>query len=375
MKVRHYGKYFVAVAITLSLQSSIKARSKPDTSFANLRQRLASEWENAVLTRSLESMTKIDAIEFSPDGQLLASVGASQITLWDVDSGEIQRVLPGHYASEIELEIAPTAIAFSANSRFIATSSWGQGLLTPDRAIIVTDVATGEEILSITEESGCRQILFDASGDTIYAACDSGITAWSFPDGEKLFSFATKNPVEAITLSPDGTIMATVDANLSGDQKQEHSLDQQRKNHQIQLWQLGSSQPKLLKALKGHDNEILQLEFTADGKRLVSSSYDGKINVWHWRQGTIQRNTSNLYSENGVFSLSANSQLIAGNFHSSTMINLITGLPLRNTLKFRQKKETSLMAFNSQHQLFAKVTNKIDSKSLINLWSAENSQL
>jgi hypothetical protein len=48
----------MAIAIALSLQLSIKAQSKTDTSGENLQERLASasEWENAVLTRSLVQM-------------------------------------------------------------------------------------------------------------------------------------------------------------------------------------------------------------------------------------------------------------------------------------------------------------------------------
>ncbi len=206
--------------------------------------------------------------------------------------------------------------------------------------------------------------MFDGSEEIIYGACDAGVTAWSLSDGKKLFSFASEYPVEAIAQTPDGTVMATVNANVSGGHTKEPG-------HQIQLWQLDSSEPKLIKALDGHDNDIVQLKFTADGERLVSSSYDGQIKVWNWQQGTLDRKTSNLYSNNGVFSLSANSQLIAGNFHSSTMINLVTGLPLRNTFKPRQK-QLSVMAFNPQNQLFARVENSPDSNSLIDLWSTDN---
>ena len=358
-------KYFTAIAIALSLQLSIRAQDKTDASLDNIKERLSSPWEKAVLSRSLESTTQVNAIEFSPDGKMLASVGASQITLWDVDRGEIQRVLSGHYASNIKLEIAPTAIAFSPNSQFLATSTWSQGLLKPDRAIKVRNVATGEEVLSLGDGGGCRQILFDPSGDVIYAACETGVTAWSFPIGEKLFSFDTEYPVEAIALSNDGSVMATVDANISGGQQGE-------KFNQIQLWQLDSTKPKLLNTLDGHDNEIVRLKFTTDGTRLVSSSYDGKINIWNWRQGTIDRKTNNLHSDDGVFSLSGNSQLIAGNFHSSTMTSLATGLPLRNTRKLRQKR-VNIMAFNPQSQIFAEVENNIDRNSRINLWSVDNS--
>lgn len=369
MSNQGYWKFFISFAIALSCQSSMDAQVKTDTStsLSSIREQLSSEWENASLTRSWESPTEVNSIKFSPDGQLLATVGTSQIMLWDVDKGEVQQVLPGHSATEMGLKIAPTAIAFSPDSRFLATSTWSQGLLSPDQAIIVRDITTGKEVLSISESDGCRQILFDVSGEVIYGACGLGVTAWSFPDGKELFNFATKYPVDAIALSPDGKIMATVDANVSEGKQGEQS-------HPIQLWTL-APQPTLLNTLDGHANDIAQLEFTADGKRLVSSSYDGKINVWNWRQGTIYRNTNNLHSSNGMFSLSANSQLIAGNFHSSGMTNLITGLPLKNVMQLSPNQETSLIAFSPQHQLFARIVKSPDSnKSLINLWQVRTDQ-
>ena len=322
---QNYLKYFTAIAITFSLQSGIKAQSQTEKPL-NIRQRLTSEWESAVSIGTLESATEINAIKFSPSGQLLASVGASQISIWDVNTGEIQRIFPGHYASDIKLEIAPTSIAFSPDSQYLASSSWSQGLLSPDKSIVVRDVSTGEVVLKIANAEGCRQVAFDPDGKTIYGACGFGVTAWSLTAGEKLFSFDTKYAVEAIALSPDGTVMATVDANVSAGQQGE-------KSNQIQVWQIDAPEPKLLTTLDGHANDIAQLQFTADGKRLVSSSYDGKINVWNWQQETSNRSTNNLHSKDGVFSLSANSQLIAGNFHSSTMTNLRTGLPLRNVMK------------------------------------------
>lgn len=367
MSSRHYFiKYLTAIAIALSLQSSITAQTTEESlrgTLGDIREQLTSEWENAVLARSLESTTPVNAIKFSPNGQLLASVGASQITLWNVNNGEILRVLPGHYAEDIGLEIAPTAIAFSPDSRFLATATWSQGLLRPDQAIIVRDVKTGEVILNLGEAVGCRQILFDVAGKIIYGACEAGITAWSFPDGEKLFSFATKSAVEAIALSPDGAVMATVAANAAGKPREQ--------SNQIQLWQLDGTKPELLKTLDSDGNDIAQLEFTPVGEHLVSSSYDGKINVWNWHQGTISRKTNNLYSDEGVFSLSGTGQLIAGNFHSATMTNLATGLPLRNTAQLGQQK-SSVMAFNPQQPLFARVENQVDRNSVINFWSADS---
>lgn len=357
------------------LLASILAGSTPDFAIAQTRidhpssmslDSWSSPWEHAVLTHRLNTANKIDTIRFSPDGKLLVSVGASQITLWQTMTGEIQRILPGHFAPDLNLDIPPVALAFSPDSRFLATVTWSQGLLTPDNSLIVWDVDTGERVLELKEAEGCRQVLFDRQGEILYAACGLGVTAWSFPEGKRLFSFDQEYPLEAIALSPDGKVIATVDANITGGEQGEQS-------NQIQLWQLDSTTATLLKVLDGHVNDIAQIEFTPDGKRLVSSSYDGKIKVWNWQQGTIYPQTNNLYSDRGIFSLSGNSRTIAGNFHSSAMTNLVTGLPLRNVMAASNSK-SQVLAFSPQGQLFAKVKLAPESQesqeSQIDLWYA-----
>ena len=367
MSHQRYFRYLVAsaiaklaVGIAFGIQSQIVAQTKPNTDRIpiDFPNRLAPPWENAVLSRTLESQEDINKIRFSPDGNILASVGASKVTLWQVDKGEIQRTLPGHYASKLGLEIAPTAIAFSPDSNFLATATWSQGLLSPDSSVVVWNIATGEKVLSLQDTKGCRQVLFDVEGKILYAACDLGVSAWSFPDGKKLFSLDTEYAIETIALHPQGKVMATVDANITRGR-------QGKQSNQIQLWQIDRGEATLLNTLDGHINEIAGLEFTADGKKLVSSSYDGKINVWNWQQGTIYPKTKNLYSDDGLFSLSADSRLIAGNFHNSTMASLVTGLSLRNVMVSAQTPQT--VAFSPNGRLFARVK-----QSQINLWQTNS---
>ena len=357
---KRFYKYFLAIAI-FSIHLEVTAQTKlditaktPSTNFERL-----SSWENAAITHNLESATKIDAIAFSPDGQLLATVGGGKITIWNVEKGEIQRILPGHYSTETEMEIAPIAIAFSPDSRFLATSTGSQGVFSPDSSILVRDLTTGETVLDVTDAQGYWQVLFDVSG-VIYSAGNSGVTAWSFPDGDELFSFNTQHRVEAIALTPNGRVMATVDANVSTKPNQ---------SNEIQLWQLNEQPPALLNTLDGHANEIAKLEFTADGKRLISSSYDGKIKVWDWQQGAIDSRTNGLYSDGGVFSLGVDSRLMAGNFYSSAITDLNTGLPVRNTIATSDNEKTNI-AFNPQQQLIA-IVETSDSNTSINLWVAD----
>ena len=368
MNNQNFRKYLTALAITFNWHSiaiaETKPQMKPDNSLS-LQHKLAGPWSDPTLTHSLDSATDINILKFSPNGQLLAGVGASYITLWQVENGEITRILPGHYAAELKMEIAPTAIAFSPDSRFLATATWSQGLLTADSSVVVRDIATGEEILTLANPHGCRQVLFDPSGEILYSACGLGVSAWSFPEGEKLFDFALEYGVEAIALSSNGKIMATVKANTNSGQLKEAS-------NKIQLWELEGTKPSLIQTLDGHDNDIAQLEFTADGRKLVSSSYDGKINVWNQKTGTLERKTNNLYSKDGLFSLSADNRLIAGNFNQAPMASLATGLPLRNQHMIPRLKQTQAIAFNPQQEMFA-WTGKTDNSHppTIQLWQTD----
>lgn len=333
----------------------------------NLSPKLFSPWENAALTNTLEPATTINILKFSPDGEILAGVGTNQITLWQVETGETSHVLPGHYTTETEMEIAPISISFSPDSRWLATATWSQGLLSPDNSIIVRDATTGETALNIAETDGCRQVLFDTTGKVIYGACSLGVTAWSFPEGEKLFTLNSQSAVEAIALSPDSKILATANASVSGDNSRETS-------NQIQLWQLDQDQPSLINNLDGHSNNIAKLEFTDDGKNLISSSYDGKINVWNLQTGQVAKRTNNLHSKNGLFSLNNDQKLIAGNFHSSSMTSLTTGLPLRNTMMIPRQGQTNTIAFDDQGKVFAWAGSTQTGQAAVNLWEINSNQ-
>ena len=189
---KYYLKYLVASFLLIGFQPRICAQISAEANRqlpSNFPSRLASPWENAVLTHTLESTGEVNLIEFSPNGKILATVEASQINLWDTDRGKIQLTLSPHQAQKNALEIAPVAIAFSPDSRWLATATWSQGLLTPNHGAIVWDTATGEAVLSLEKAQGCRQVSFDATGKIIYAACELGITAWSFPQGKELSSF------------------------------------------------------------------------------------------------------------------------------------------------------------------------------------------
>ena len=359
---KYYLKYLMAGFLFFGFQWKICAQisaEKNDRSSLNFLSPLASPWEGATLTHTLESTAEVNLIKFSPNGKILATAEASQIALWDTEKGKIELSFSTHQAKKNAMEIAPVAIAFSPDGRWLATATWGQGLLTPQHGAIVWDTTTGKAILNLQKNRGCRQVAFDRTGKTIYAACNRGVTAWSFPEGKELYGFNLEHPVEEIALSPNNKVMATVEVNSKKDAAKK----------EIKLWLLNEERPILLNTLKAHFNHIAKLQFTADSKKLVSSSYDGEIKVWHWQKGTTDRKINRLYSDRGLFDLSADSRLIAGNFHSSTMTDMITGLPLRNVMVVPKTETITAIAFSPKGQLFARVKQSAEeNNSVIYIW-------
>ncbi|XBW35372.1 hypothetical protein QEN19_000937 [Hanseniaspora menglaensis] len=72
--------------------------------------------------------------------------------------------------------------------------------------------------------------------------------------------------IRAVCFSPDGTLLA----NGTEDKI-------------IRIWNL--KEQKIVKMLKGHDQDIYSLEFTPDGKKLVSGSGDKTVRVWDLEAG------------------------------------------------------------------------------------------
>jgi WD40 repeat protein len=97
--------------------------------------------------------------------------------------------------------------------------------------------------------------------------------------------------VSALAFSPDGTnlVTAPVYSNV------------------LQIWDRASG--RLLRVCRGHRGTILQVEFTRDGRHLVSGSLDKTVRVWDSTTGAEQRRMATPWP--GEFALSPDGQTLA----------------------------------------------------------------
>ena len=278
---------------------------------------------------------------------MLASADPQAIVIWSLATGQPLHILPGHYSAKSKLAIAPTALAFSPDGRFLVSSTWSQGLFTPEKSIIVWDTTTGTEIFSLNK-TGCRQVIFDAQGENIYLACDSGIQVWQLATKAQIGMINEGQPVAAIAISQDGHTIATADINTLGKHDE--------KTNQIKLWRLTNHKIKLVATLAGHKNDIAQLTFTAKDKRLVSSSYDGEIKVWDWQQEQ-EAKTLTQTSDHGLLSISPSGRLIAGNFSRGKILNVPRGKILATPIFTPLQGRSTAVTFSADGRQLAWATN------------------
>jgi WD40 repeat protein len=195
---------------------------------------------------------RVSAVGFSPDGRTLAAgLDDGALVLWDAESGEERRRLPGH-------EGRVTALAFSPEGKRLLTGSL-------DRTARLWDLTTGKELRRLgAREDAVVAVAFSADGRlAAVGGCDwEGVGLWEADTGREVgrLGCGLARPSQ-LAFAPDGRTLA---AGCAG--------------RGLRLWEVATR--RLRRELPGHAAGVRALAFSPDGARLATGSPDSTVLVW-----------------------------------------------------------------------------------------------
>jgi len=216
--------------------------------------------DQAVITLSADQKGLHD-VTLSPDGERTISAGEDgTIKIWDVVKGRELMTLRGH-------ETGVAAAACSADGKRIAS-------IGRDSKIKVWDAQSGTELKTITEDDVPPSHLFPTGIQMPFAFS---------PDGKKIISVSPFSDVIKVWDADSGTRLMT----LSGHERYLTSLNftpdgkrivSSSKDNTLRVWDASTGQQ--LTVLEEHEGMIRDVAISPDGKHIVSVSLDRTAKVW-----------------------------------------------------------------------------------------------
>lgn len=194
---------------------------------------------------------RVTAIAFSTSGQLILTGGTGgEVILWERASGRILRRLTGH-----EKEVL--AVKFRADEQQVIT-------VGNDGTARVWETATGKEMqrLDLGEKTiGTVSILQDGDRIAFSTLLGRAVRMWSFKAAAQIGEYRGRsNIIRDFALSADGRYLALT-----------HRAT-------IQIIEVASGQE--VGALMGHTGNVVMVEFSPNGDRIVTRGADRTLRLW-----------------------------------------------------------------------------------------------
>jgi WD40 repeat protein len=200
----------------------------------------------------------VRCVAFSPDGRTLASGAGGgrfdkpepgELFLWDVVGGARKAALKGHAGNVV-------AVAFSPDGKTLAAASYGFVAKEEARDLKLWDVESRRELAHLAQ--GFGELAFSLDGRTLASESGDGVTLWDVTARKPRRTIRCKSIGNAFAFSPDGKVLA-VGTSLPDEEA-------------VKLYDVATGE--LRRRFDSGDREVSALAFSPDGKILAVARYE-----------------------------------------------------------------------------------------------------
>jgi WD40 repeat protein len=220
----------------------------------------------------------VNSISFSPDGQMLASASTDKtIKLWRLDGTELLHTFTGHTDWVL-------SVSFSPDGQMIASAS-------DDKTIKLWHL-NGTLIQTLFGHSArARSVSFSPDGQIIASASDDRTVKLWHLNGTLIQTILGHSArVRSVSFSPNGQIIASASDDRT-----------------VKLWNLNGTE---VQTLQGHSDRVRDVSFSPDGQMIASASDDSKVKLWSL-DGILLKTLKGHRARSRSVSFSPDAQLLA----------------------------------------------------------------
>ncbi|MEH1966041.1 WD40 repeat domain-containing protein [Nostoc sp.] len=209
---------------------------------------------------------EVNSLAFSSDGQTLVSCGAdSTIKLWHVGALDLIDILHKHNG-------VVRCAAFTPDGRMLATGG-------DDRKILFWDLMHRQVAIALSlDDTAAHSLVLSRDGETLVTGSYRKIKVWRTSPKTGIKSLKDAQPLH--TLMGHSHIVCSLAISADGKMLVSGSWDQT-----IKIWQLETGE--LLHTLKGHRDRVYAIALSPDGQIIASGSADKTIKLWHLQTGEL----------------------------------------------------------------------------------------